>query len=144
VKFKHAFTYVNSSVSKKQRLADVQIRKLRHENKLNAINYKVLLFIATNKKSSLISNIKSNKLRFDKSQSKFVSSSNSLENIDIVEKSVGRSLERRIGARLSDNLASESRRVNRRVKSLYVKEIAPHALSNREKIDILIQRKAHR
>lgn len=143
--FKHSETVVNKkSASKNQRVSDIQIRKLSRNNKANAINYKILSFIAVNKKSSLISNIKKNKLRFDKSKSKFVTSIDSSAPNDSIEKIAGKSLERRVGTHLISSSVSEHRRASRRVKSLYVKEVSPYLLTMREKIDILVKRKTHR
>jgi len=145
VNFKHSETVVNKkSAANKQRVSDIQIRKLSRNNKVNAINYKILSFVSVNKKSSLISNIKKNKLRFDKSKSKFVTSMDSSAPNDLIEKIVGKSLERRVGTHLISNSVSERRRANRRVKSLYVKEVSPYLLTMREKIDILLKRKTHR
>lgn len=143
--FRHSETVVNKkSLTKKQRISDTQIRKLSSSSKVNAINYKILSFIAVNKKSSLISNVKKNKLRFDKSKSKFVTSADFYAPNDSIEKIAGKSLERRVGTHLILDSPSEHRRANRRVKSLYVKEVSPYLLTIRDKIDILVKRKTHR
>lgn len=145
IDFQHAETVVNKkSISQRQRVSDIQIRKLPRKNRMNAINYKILSFVSVNKKSSLISNIKKNKLRFNKSKSKFVSHMDFSAPNDSIEKIVGKSLERRVGTHLISNSLSRHRRTNRRVKSLYVKETSPYLLTIIEKIDILVKRKTHR
>jgi hypothetical protein len=119
-----------------------QIRKVPKNLKLKTINYKASAFKNRYKRSSAISAIKINGLSIDEKTSKFRKPK--LNSLEVLEKSAGQSLSRRVAANYFVKDISKNR-LSRRAKTLTVNEAPKSVKSDCSKsIEVAISAKASR
>ena len=127
----------------KTKISGIQIRKIHKSSRENAIRYKAMAFLGRANRSSVISSVKTRKLKLDKTTASFFDKK--IKNVNTVEKSFGANLSRRIASSVFINNNEKSNRLNRRAKSLSCasrEEISKKSIS--ESIDFSIDSKSTR